>query len=152
MSFSSARAWSAWHEAELAWFDTHEARIHAQLRSDRNGDVAAALQVVARRRLSRERLTETVLPSLGHEQAPIRGLTCVVLGKLGSSRALPDLVDMLGDPDDGVSAAAHGALQAITERDFEADPERISANIEDGMLKVRLSEHQAAKPRQIEVN
>lgn len=34
---------------------------------------------------------------------------------------------------------------------FEADPERISANLEDGVLKVQLPEHEAAKPRQIEV-
>ena len=34
---------------------------------------------------------------------------------------------------------------------FEADPEGISANLADGVLKVRLPEHAAAKPRQIEV-
>jgi HSP20 family protein len=34
---------------------------------------------------------------------------------------------------------------------FEADPERISAKLEDGVLTVRLPEHEAAKPRQIEV-
>jgi HSP20 family molecular chaperone IbpA len=34
---------------------------------------------------------------------------------------------------------------------FDADPEGISANLEDGVLKVRLPEHAAAKPRQIEV-
>ena len=34
---------------------------------------------------------------------------------------------------------------------FEADPKAISANLADGVLKVRLPEHEAAKPRQIEV-
>jgi HEAT repeat protein len=57
-----------------------------------------------------------LIPLLSHQDAPLRGDTAELLGKIGHKAAVPALQQLESDTDPDVSEAATEALQAIAAR------------------------------------
>ncbi len=63
-----------------------------------------------------ERTRTFVLMGLRSADAQLRGEACLVAGHLEDSEAVPDLIDLLEDPGQGVSANAYWALRRCTRK------------------------------------
>jgi len=63
-----------------------------------------------------ERTRTFILMGLRSADAKLRGEACLVAGHLEDSEAVPDLIDLLEDPGQGVSANAYWALRRCTRK------------------------------------
>ena len=71
-----------------------------------------------------ERARTFVLMGLRSADTQLRGEACLVAGHLEDSEAVPDLIDLLEDPEQGVSANAYWALRRCTRRYLDPDVDR----------------------------
>ncbi|GEM_PF-2983860 len=131
-SFGSKRErWKSWHEGELDWWREESDAVLADLACDEPARIAVAMGQIVRRRLFRDRLIGAILPLLGHPEPRIRRLACQGLGQLGSTAALPSLVDQLTDVDDSVVREAAAALRSLSGKNLPPDPETWRAFLEE---------------------
>lgn len=117
----NSKPWTKWREHETEWFETNYARLQEELASGEAGRVADAVRDLAGHRLFRHQAALAVLPLLGTADADLQRQGCIALGLLGSSRALPALLDKLEASDEGVRTAAHAALRKLTGLDLPPD-------------------------------
>jgi len=109
---------------------------------DGDGDRSLQLETLrAVGAIGSEEATQTVANRLAAEEADIRSAAARTLGRIGDTRAIEPLADMLAeDPDDNVRASAAWALVQIgTERAFEA----VEDNADDSYL-VQVEAEKAA--------
>jgi HEAT repeat protein len=105
--------WQAWYDAEQAWWVGAEAELLASLRSDRDVDVARALNEVAGHRLFRRELEYSLLVELGDDDPSIVATACITLGRLGSRAAAPELEALAAHADPRIAEAARVARRRI---------------------------------------
>ena len=115
--------WRAWHAEELRWMREERPAVLAQLESRDLADVVAAIGELSRRRLFRGEIALDLSQTLWVEDPFVRTLGCIALSHLGSSAAVPALVEVLGDSDERVRSAARAALERITGEDLPAEAE-----------------------------
>lgn len=114
LAFGESRErWNAWYDAEAGWLRIYGPDLQEQLRTGSIGTVARALGEISQHRLHRSELATEVAQVLHHEDERARRLACFALARLGSSVAVPALLDVLADPAPSVRAAANVALRAL---------------------------------------
>ena len=84
---------------------------------------AQGLQEIGSHRLYRDKLAEGILPCLDREESDLVVMTCAVLGHLGSSAVVPELVRQLEADSARVRESAEEALKKITGMDLGPDPD-----------------------------
>ena len=113
--------WVAWHEAEQRWFEEDAPDVLADLASEDDARVLAAVRELASHRLHRDELAEALAELLGHGTPSVRLCACSALQSLGSPLALPALVRALGDEDEAVARAAWSTLRRMTGLELPLD-------------------------------
>ncbi len=115
--------WSAWYESELEWFDGDGADTLAALQHAEASMVLSATRVLAKHKLFRQRISRELALLLNDPDAAVRSATCLALSQLGSSVAVPALIDALQDENESVARNAYSALRALTGRNDPVDSE-----------------------------
>jgi HEAT repeat protein len=118
----SAR-WEAWLGVERRWYEEDFVRHSRELDSCTVARVLAALTEIGGHRYERHRLAQSVLRTLERREPGVRDLAIRTLERIGSPAAIPDLVRLLEDPDEGVARLAWQALRGITGRDLPLEAE-----------------------------
>ncbi|MCP3917440.1 MAG: hypothetical protein GY711_17985 [bacterium] len=122
-AYQTREAWDTWYAVEVEWFLRSAEDTFDQLVSDDMAEVLAAIRVISRRRLQRERLVAELLTAFDHPHPTVRAMAAASMGHLGCTSALPDLVFLLDDEDPGAAASAHEALLMITGAELPAEPQ-----------------------------
>lgn len=123
--------WRAWHEAEAAWFEEQAPGVLAELESEDDGRVLAALRALSRQRLHRDELAEAVARLLDHVTPAVRLCACSTLESLGSPGTLERLAGMLADEDEAVARGAWSSLRRLTGLDLPLDEALWRARVAD---------------------
>jgi hypothetical protein len=123
--------WEAWHVAECAWLEEKAPALLAELESEDEALVLAAVRALAGRRFHRDELAQAVEPLLLHPAADVRLYACRALEALGSPCAVLPLLGALSDEEEAVARAAASALRALTGLDLALDlaPDEARARI-----------------------
>jgi hypothetical protein len=74
-----------------------------------------------------ERARTYVLMGLRSSDIAVRREACLTLGRAEELEAVGDLIDLLSDPDRGVADNAYWALELVTRKSMDPDPERWSS-------------------------
>jgi len=118
---TDAGRWTRWYHEEARWWDTEaEARL-ASIERGKGLEFVRAARETMEHRLYRDRMAESFVVALGRTDPEEVRLACRALERLGSTVAIPDLVECLSSDDAGVRGAAYGALRAITGLDLPAE-------------------------------
>jgi len=128
---ATPQRWQAWLETERAWLEREAPAVLADLGSDDDARVLAALRTISSRRLQRDDLAASVVDMLVHGNAAVRAAACATLGALGSGVATEALIDCLEDEDDAVLQAAWSALRQLTGLELPADADLWRQSIAD---------------------
>jgi HEAT repeat protein len=112
LSFGSERRrWESWYRDELAWFGRPRSAPLARARLGESPlDI---LRDYAGHRLFRSDLAAEIAPLLDQRDPAIRAMVCQTLERLGSQRAVRDLIPILDDPVPQVAGAARHALETL---------------------------------------
>ncbi len=115
--------WRAWYEQELGWFEEHGERSLEALLSERSEEVFEAVRTLAKRKLFRHQTADQLAPLLEHESHSIRRVVPHALAQLGSTVALPVLIDSLLDADEETARSSWNALKSLTGLELPFDHE-----------------------------
>jgi hypothetical protein len=120
---ADAARWSVWHASELAWAADEAPAVVAELASEEDARVLAALHKLGARRAGRDALAVEVTSALVHPSPAVRMHACATLERLGSTLVLAELAVALEDEDESVARSACSALCRLTGLDLapEAD-------------------------------
>lgn len=110
----SKAAWREWYARETEWQERGRQLARTALGSGQDVLVARALDAYGDHRLFREELAEDVLDVLGHGSPPMRVLACDTLARIGSKRALGELVELISDADAALADASWRASCALS--------------------------------------
>jgi HEAT repeat protein len=127
---SEAARWGSWLRSEECWFEDDLPRIAAKL----SGEIATAvdgLGEIALHRYRRHQLAVEVAPALQNKSAIVRRLACIVLERLGSPVAIPELTERLEDE----ASVSHAARQALESLGVELPPREEDDADPEGSLK-----------------
>lgn len=111
---------SAWEEWLARVAERRRTQIPEQLRQVADGPPAMAsraLLELAGLRVQRHELAEPLCAGLEREEPDLVVMTCAALGALGSSLAVPPLLELLENPGVEIRRAAFLALRRITAED-----------------------------------
>ena len=107
-------AWKGWYEGEQRWFEQEGTAAIADLSSESEAEVVAAVRRLSARCLPRDRIALELAPLLTDHPSPgVRAQVCLALVRLGSDVVAPELTRALEDEDPGVRRHAQTALLAI---------------------------------------
>lgn len=115
--------WKAWYESEMEWFDGDGRDTLDALQDGEAATVLSATRVLAKHKLFRQHISLELVLLLNDPDAAVRSATCLALSQLGSSIAVPALIDALADENEAVVRNAHSALRALTGRKDPVDSE-----------------------------
>jgi HEAT repeat protein len=118
---ASAERWRQWYAQERSWFARAERGILRDLGSRDPSKVSTALREIGRRRTERDALATEVLEVLTRAEPSLRAQACETLAALGSSVALPALLERLESDIPFCSQSAWRALCGITGLDLPPD-------------------------------
>lgn len=118
---TDAARWRRWYSQERSWFARDELAALRDLQSRDPAKVSTALHEIGRRRTERDALASEVIEVLRRAESALRAQACDTLAALGSSVALPALVERLASDVPFCSQSAWRALCSITELDLPAD-------------------------------
>jgi hypothetical protein len=104
------KAWASWHARETAWWSHESASVFRDLSSREPSTAAAAVREVACHRLGRHLLALELAGALSHRAPAVRIEAADGLRRLGSNAALPALLAVLEDANEGVSASVRAAI------------------------------------------
>ncbi len=111
--------WVARYESELRWHEIDLRRLRRELSSRDHSDVIRAIVELSQNRTFRNEIVYDLCPLLFHRDRRIVQATCSALGQIGTLRAAPCLVQLLGEAEDNRFAELGGeALQALTGLDL----------------------------------
>ena len=113
--------WSAWYERENLWFEENVDELFEQLDSQHEEVIFGAVRGLAKMRLHRDETAARLLALLDHDSPSVRRIACQALGQLGSRAAVPPLIDLLVDDDEGVAQSAWVALRWLTGLELPMD-------------------------------
>ena len=115
--------WLAWYRAELIWWEREAQLQFNSIRTGQGSEASRIILELSKKRLFRHQLTKPLASGLDRKENDLVVLTCATLGHLGSSTAIPLLVECLERPDQSVQSAAWRALRRITGLELGPDPE-----------------------------
>ncbi|MBI5364973.1 MAG: hypothetical protein HZA53_17480 [Planctomycetes bacterium] len=113
-----AKAWTAWFDAEIEWYETEGARWTALLQSEDAAEVIEAAGALAAHPIFRHETARALAAPLARSAPETGAALAGILGTLQSPAALPSLVQALGSEHEGVRTAAWSALKLVTGRDL----------------------------------
>ena len=114
---TQAAAWTRWYAGEeLWWKQTAPAELTRFAGAD-GREQHQAFEALMRHPLYRHDLALAMVDQLRMGDPATSVMACRALERLGSQRAVPDLVEVLTDPDDEVRAAAEQALRSLAKSD-----------------------------------
>ena len=114
--FGRQRAmWDTWLTRELAWKSDVAPGVLQQLYSNDAVEVISAINAIVSHPLFRHELSEELMILVDHEDARVCRISCIALGQIGSSVALPALEGALRDTE--VAEQAQAALDSIQSRE-----------------------------------
>ena len=120
---TDVQRWTAWYEAEEAWFFAEAPAVFELLTSSDPEQVVAAVREVSKHRLHPEERAYELAFLADHPRRGVRELTCATLRDIGSWQAVPALVDALELRDGSSNPPAAAALVAITGHELPPEPE-----------------------------
>src|SRR5262249_34310587 len=109
-------AWSDWFTMETKWWEIESARAFNRLSSGTKAEKVAVLASMSRLHTWRHTLAAQAAVALGDSDPDTAMLAALALQRLGSTVAVPQLVDALAHADPAVARAAWNALKAITKQ------------------------------------
>lgn len=110
--------WSAWHEAEVQWWNGEAQSTLAGLGLADDAGRVRALAELSSHRLFRHELAAELLWFLRRPEPQLLRAVCSTLGSLRSAVAVPGLIALLEHEDEAVRRQAHAALRSTTGRDL----------------------------------
>lgn len=116
-------AWNSWYDAELERFAVNLEACDRKLDDSRAAVALDAMRLLGQHKLFRHEVVTIIAEALRHPEPEIIVTACQTLARLESCEAVPHLVDVLFDRDEGVRQAACQALRALTGKTLPADPE-----------------------------
>jgi HEAT repeat protein len=129
--------WRLWHEREQRWWNVEARARLAAAHSSLPSEASSAILELSHHTLFRHEIADALGASLNRSETDLVRMSCAALGQLGSWRALPALIEMLGGSSEPETAqAAHRALVRITGRDLGADPEAWRSSLQSGNARV----------------
>jgi hypothetical protein len=108
------KRWRGWHDQERAWWTTAAPGLIEMLDSENPVPTAGAIRELSLRRLFRNEVTDKLVPLLAARNRKVSKIAFAAVENLESERAIPALIDLLGDSDGSVQADALHALCRIT--------------------------------------
>lgn len=113
--------WTIWLTQERDWYESQGEALIEDLESGTTPRIAAAIRSFSGHPLFREEVRELIEDHVFHDDAAIRRVACVALGRMMSRQSGAILVVALDDEADGVRQAAHDALKRVTGKELPAD-------------------------------
>jgi HEAT repeat protein len=113
--------WRRWYADERSWFAREERGVLRDLDSRDPAKVSTALREISRRRTERDALATEVVAVLQRAEPSLRAQACETLAALGSSVALPALLERLETDIPFCSQSAWRALRTITGLDLPSE-------------------------------
>lgn len=119
---ASVESWAEWHSRTLEWWKEGAQEQLGALVETETASRSRILLDLSKRRFHRHRIAERIAPLLEDDDRRLAATTCAVLGHLGSTVAVPPLIDALAGSDAELKRAAYLALCRITGVDHGEDP------------------------------
>jgi hypothetical protein len=113
--------WKAWLHLESRWWSREGSARLARLSEAEPAELVASLRELCSHPLYRDRTAQELVLLLEHSDPSLVVAVCGALERLGSTWAVPELVDALGARDERVRQAAWSALRSLTKRDLPLD-------------------------------
>lgn len=116
-----AAAWSAWFEAEIAWYEAQASRCMSSIESADPVAILDGAREFAAHELFRHDAARAVSQACTFSDAEIAKQVCRVLSNLASPAGCQGLLEALASEDASVREAARDSLAAITRLEIEPD-------------------------------
>ncbi len=113
--------WQAWYEEQTTWWSETAPSVILILQSEDPAEAHKSLAALLEHPLWRHDLAEVIGPLALRADRPIAPAACVALGRLGSRRAIPFLLDAILSDKPEIRDHANAALRSITGLDLDAD-------------------------------
>jgi len=133
----SPQRWTSWYAGESAWWDERAPRVLEQLEHDDPAVAIAALSELVPHRMCRGRLARAIAPRLDDDSPELRRLACLALEQLGSRAVAPQVLERLGDVDEGVRECAHHCLRSLFHVDLPPERDAWIDHLEQSDLALR---------------
>lgn len=118
---NDVKAWTDWREREANWYETEFPRLTSTFASNESESVFDSARELLAHRMYRHRAALALRGLLASSDPETTRKVCAVFGMLGSSRALPWLLEELDNPDDAVRNEAWSSLRLLTRLDLPLD-------------------------------
>ena len=113
--------WQAWYEEQMTWWRETAPGVILNLKGEDPGEAHKSLAALLQHPLWRHELAEAIGPLVQRTDLPIASEVCTALGRLGSRRAIPYLLDAVLSDQPDVHAKANAALRILTGLELNAD-------------------------------